>query len=272
MFRFTEIAPGVKHIQDAMGVCFTLIEGEQGAVLFDTGYGTEDVQAYVKTLTDKPVKVYLSHGHHDHILGARWFGQTWLAEADMDEFRERSGEGQRRKVIAQAEGQGVPVSADFLNAPISLPEAIRFDGKTGPFDSLEEDLGGLKISVILVPGHTPGSIVIFVPALGLLLTGDDWNPCTWMWFPTSMDAPGWRVNMKTLIRALEADGTEIRTVVCSHQPMAREGKELKAFLEYMTDGRMKAALAVDMGAPIDTRQIVKDPEGWVLLFDFEKIR
>lgn len=114
--------------------------------------------------------------------------------------------------------------------------------------------------------------MIFVPALGLLLTGDDWNPCTWMWFPTSMDAPGWRVNMKTLIRALEADGTEIRTVVCSHQPMAREGKELKAFLEYMTDVRMKAALAVDMGAPIDTRQIVKDPEGWVLLFDFEKIR
>ena len=56
MFHFTEIAPGVKHIQDAMGVCFTLIEGEQGAVLFDTGYGTEDVQAYVKTLTDKPVK------------------------------------------------------------------------------------------------------------------------------------------------------------------------------------------------------------------------
>ena len=36
MFRFTEIAPGVKHIQDAMGVCFTLIEGEQSAVLFDT--------------------------------------------------------------------------------------------------------------------------------------------------------------------------------------------------------------------------------------------
>ena len=85
MFRFTEIAPGVKHIQDAMGVCFTLIEGEQSAVLFDTGYGTEDVQAYVRTLTDKPVKVYLSHGHHDHMLGARWFGRTWLDEADMDD-------------------------------------------------------------------------------------------------------------------------------------------------------------------------------------------
>ena len=58
MFHFTEIAPGVKHIQDAMGVCFTLIEGDKRAILFDTGYGMEDVQAYVRTLTDKPVKVY----------------------------------------------------------------------------------------------------------------------------------------------------------------------------------------------------------------------
>ena len=70
MFQLAEIAPGVKHIQDAMGVCFTLIEGEKYAVLFDTGYGTEDVQAYVRTLTDKPVKVYLSHGHHDHMVWA----------------------------------------------------------------------------------------------------------------------------------------------------------------------------------------------------------
>ena len=96
MFHFTEIAPGVKHIQDAMGVCFTLNEGDKCAILFDTGYGMEDVQAYVRTLTDKPVKVYLSHGHHDHVLGARWFGQTLMGEADMDEFRERTGEGQRR--------------------------------------------------------------------------------------------------------------------------------------------------------------------------------
>ena len=272
MFQLAEIAPGVKHIQDAMGVCFTLIEGDKRAILFDTGYGMEDVQAYVRTLTDKPVKVYLSHGHHDHVLGARWFGQTLMGEADMDEFRERTGEGQRRKVMKQAEGQDVPVPDDFMIANISLPEAICFNGKTGTFDSLEEDLGGLKIRVILVPGHTPGSIVVFIPARGLLLTGDDWNPCTWMWFPTSMDASGWRENMKTLIRVLEDDGPEIKTVICSHQPKARDGKELKAFLEYMTDERMKEAPSVDMGLPIDTHQIVKDPEGWVLLFDRGKIR
>ena len=76
MFRQNEVFPGVYHITDAMGVSFTLIEGDERAILFDTGYGTEDAGACVKTLTDKPAKVYLSHGHHDHVLGARWFDRT----------------------------------------------------------------------------------------------------------------------------------------------------------------------------------------------------
>ena len=271
MFRFTEIAPGVKHIRDAMGVCFTLIEGGKSAALFDTGYGMEDVQAYVRTLTDKPVKVYLSHGHHDHMLGARWFGQTLLAEADMDEFRERSGEGQRRKVIAQAEGQGVPVPADFLNAPISLPEAIRFDGKTGPFDSLEEDLGGLKIRVIHVPGHTPGSIVFFVPEYSLLLTGDDWNPCTWMWFPESLSVVTWRKNMRAVLPAIEKEtGAGISHVLCSHQPAPREGAELREYLDYMSDERLDSAPSVDMNSPVRTRQVTCPARDWVLVFDAAK--
>ena len=75
MFKASQVLPGVTHITDAMGVSFTLIEGEKKAVLFDTGYGMEDVGAYVRTLTDRPVKVLLSHGHHDHMLGARWFGK-----------------------------------------------------------------------------------------------------------------------------------------------------------------------------------------------------
>ena len=128
----------------------------------------------------------------------------------------------------------------------------------------------MTVRIIHVPGHTPGSIVVFIAEYGLILTGDDWNPCTWMWFPTSKDVLGWRENMKTLIQTLEAEGTEIRKVLCSHQPMAREGKELKDYLAYMTDERIREAPAVDMGVPVDTHQIVKEPEGWVLVFDRAK--
>ena len=44
-------------------------------------------------------------------------------------------------------------------------------------------------------------------------------------------------------------------------------KELKAFLEYMDDERLESAPAVDMGVPIETHEIRKEPEGWTLLFD-----
>ena len=272
MFKDNHVLPGVRHITDAMGVSFTLVEGSNRAILFDTGYGMEDVKAYVETLTDKPVTVFLSHGHHDHMLGARWFGKTFLCAEDMEEFIERTGEGQRTKVMKQAQDQKVPVPEDFMTAAISLPEAIRFTGKTGAFESRRENLGDFEVLVIKVPGHTPGSIVLYVPANDLLLTGDDWNPCTWMWFPTSDAANRWRDRMKELIRTLEEEsGRNIRHVICSHQPMMREGDEIKGFLEYVTDERMKEATSIDMGAPINTHEIRNDKKGWQLIFDHDKI-
>ena len=42
MFTVNRVFPGVAHITDAMGVSMTLIGGEEEALLFDAGYGTED--------------------------------------------------------------------------------------------------------------------------------------------------------------------------------------------------------------------------------------
>jgi len=271
MYMVNEIFPGIRHITETMGVGFTLIEGSERAILFDTGYGMEDVKAFIGTLTEKPVSVLLSHGHHDHMLGARWFPKTYLCEEDTEEFLERTGRGQRTKVESQAKAQNVPVPEDFMTAEIALPEAIRFNEKAGPFDRRRENPGSLEVQIIKVPGHTPGSIVLYVPEDDLLLTGDDWNPCTWMWFPTSVAAHLWRNRMKELIRILEEEnGREIRNVICSHQPMRRDGRELKEFLEYITDERLVNAPAIDMGAPINTHEVRNDEKGWQLIFDRDK--
>ena len=272
MFKTNQVFPGITHITDAMGVSFTLIEGQERAILFDTGYGMENVKMFVGTLTNKPVTVLLSHGHHDHMLGARWFKKTWLCAEDMEEFLERTGEGQRTKVMAQAKDQHVSIPGDFMTAAIALPEGILFDEAAGPFARKREETGGMEVQVIKVPGHTPGSIILYVPGYDLIMTGDDWNPCTWMWFPTSAAANLWRDRMKELIRILEEEnGREIKHVLCSHQPKMREGKELKEFLEYMTDERMENAPAIDMGAPIHTHEIRNIEKGWQLIFDKEKI-
>ena len=43
-----------------------LIIGEKSAVLFDLAVNLPGIHEYVKNLTDKPVKLVLSHGHYDH--------------------------------------------------------------------------------------------------------------------------------------------------------------------------------------------------------------
>ena len=271
MFQLAEIAPGVKHIQDAMGVCFTLIEGDKRAILFDTGYGMEDVQAYVRTLTDKPVKVYLSHGHHDHILGARWFDHSLMDPEDLEEFRLRAGREQREKVKAQAEGQGIAVPDDFLTAPIPEPEFLKYTGTVGAFACCGFDLGNLEVWALRVPGHTPGSVVLYVPSLRLLLTGDDWNPCTWMWFPCSLPVRQWHVNMVRLLSALEEEsGAGILHVLCSHQPNLREASELKEYLSWITEDCLESAPYVDTGTPINAHEAINPVRGWVLRFDADK--
>ena len=244
MFTCCRPFPGITHITDAMGVSLTLVEGEDSALLFDAGYGTEDVAAYVRTLTDRPVELILSHGHHDHVLGARWFDHSLMDPADLEEFRLRTGSAQREKVKNQADGLKVSVPEDFLSAPVPEPQPIRYLDRIGAFDCTFFDLGDREVWLLHVPGHTAGSVVLCVPDLQLLLTGDDWNPCTWMWFPESLDVHTWRNNMQAVLPA--------------------------AFLDYMTDGRMQAAEKVDMGSPIDTRQISNPEKGWVLLFDAAK--
>ncbi len=78
--------------------------------------------------------------------------------------------------------------------------------------------------------------------------------------------------MKELIRALEKESDqEIETVLCSHQSLARKASEIKSFLTYMSDERIGKAPEVDMGDPVHTCEIRKEPEGWILLFDKDKI-
>ena len=271
MFTCCRPFPGVTHITDAMGVSFTLVEGEDSALLFDAGYGVEDVAAYVRTLTDRPVELILSHGHHDHMLGARWFGHSLMDSADLEEFRLRAGREQREKVKRQAEEQKIAVPEDFLAAVIPEPLPVKYLDSVGGFDCSFFDLGGREVWVLHVPGHTAGSVVLFLPDLRLLLTGDDWNPCTWMWFPCSLPARQWRDTMLKLVAALEKEaGGEILSVLCSHRAAPREGRELKEFLAYMTDERLLGAEKVETGTPIDTREVTLPEKGWVLLFDAAK--
>lgn len=258
-FELNRVCPGVTHIRDAMGVCMTLIEGEKAALLVDTGYGTEDVQAFVSTLTDRPVTVLLTHHHHDHALGVRWFDKSVMFAEDMAEWPVFTGEARRRAVLGQAIGKGLPVTeSDFLAGVCKLP----YELKEGQLD-----LGGLTVEVTHLPGHTPGSCVLYVPQEKLLLTGDNWNPCTWLFFDAALPVQLYRSNLRVMQQL------DFTRVLCSHQLTCYPREKFDAFVDGLTDETLSAAHPVTIGGweHVDTRQ-ADVAEGQILVFDWKKYR
>lgn len=258
-FELNRVMPGVTHIRDAMGVCMTLIEGGKAALLVDTGYGTEDVAALVDTLTDKPVTVLLTHHHHDHALGARCFAKTVMFPEDLPDWPQFTGPDKRREVLAQARAKGLDVDETaFLAGEIAAPIAIH----GGPLD-----LGGITAEIIPCPGHTPGSCVVYLPERALLLTGDDWNPCTWAFFDAALPVQDMRRN----VRKLQA--LPFTHVLCSHQMTLYPRTKFDAFWDSLTDETLRAAQPVTIGGweRVDTRQANVIGEQ-ILVFDWNKAR
>ena len=60
-----------------------LLEGDEKALLIDTGTGVFDIPELVRQLTNKPVMVALTHGHIDHAGGMNQFEEVYLHPADF---------------------------------------------------------------------------------------------------------------------------------------------------------------------------------------------
>ena len=256
-FRVNEYLPGVYQIEDALGVCMTLLTGSEKALLVDTGYGLEDVKAFVRSLTDLPLTVILTHGHHDHALGARWFSEVYLHPEDMPAFELYTGEAQRRAVLASAAAKGIPVQeTEYVDAEMPAPL---------PLIPGEIDLGGMHAVVMHYPGHTPGSCTVYVPERSLMLTGDDWNPCTWVFFAESLPVGAYR---RTLRGILEVP---FENVLCPHRFELLDRAMIKDFADALTDAALRDAVPVDTGASRGIRtHEARLPHDQVLVFDADK--
>lgn len=219
-YSVKELKPNVYHIADPLNVFMTLIVGENKALLFDTGYGIDRLDKTVRQITSLPLIVVNSHGHVDHVLGDYLFEEAYLHPADLPLYKRHSGQGYKRSVTTQRKAR-----PDIFPPNFSAKSYLA--KRTTQMLPVQEgdvfDLGGVSLSVVHIPGHTPGSIALLDDRDRLIFTGDSVSLHIWMFLRECMP-------MSTYIQSLQklqALQDQFDAIVASHMP----GLLPKALLE-----------------------------------------
>lgn len=127
------------RIEDSF-VRYFLLEGDQKALLIDSGGTTPDAKEIACSLTKLPLSLLNTHGDGDHTAGNAAFDRFMMHKADWDTMK------------------------IFNRYPGAALEEIR-DGQV-------IDLGGRPLRIIAIPGHTLGSVAILDEKYRVLYTGD----------------------------------------------------------------------------------------------------
>lgn len=179
-FQSETLMPGLTRIWDVAHTAMYLVEGEEKAVLIDTGVGVGQLKAVVDRLTDKPLTVLLTHGHVDHAMGAASFEDVRLSPLDKEIYEVHSAFEVRKGYVMGAAMQGADPAAvqtvkdgDYLQ-----PKAFSAFAPLSPGDRFE--LGGVSVEVLEGAGHTPGSLTMLIPQWRVLLLGDACNQFTFL--------------------------------------------------------------------------------------------
>lgn len=130
-----------------------LLEGSENALLIDTGYGTNTLADFVKTITEKPLIVANTHFHPDHAGGNGEFPSVMMHhnwEADA---------------AAVKPGPNLPFDISKLPYP-DYEKVLLHDG-----DII--DLGDRKIEVLELCAHSNSSLAFLDRERRFLICGDE---------------------------------------------------------------------------------------------------
>jgi hydroxyacylglutathione hydrolase len=171
-FSHQLLAPGVWVINDNDQDKIYLIEGDERALVIDTGLGLHDLKSYVESLTNKPLLVVNTHGHPDHAGGNRAFDKVHIHKDELETLHHYTSLSVMSDTFERFAKQTLP--AHFTNGEKAKPLLIEID------EGFTFDLGNRVLKVIHIPGHTPGSIALYDPTSRYLITGDMANTHVWM--------------------------------------------------------------------------------------------
>ncbi|MGI2852894.1 MBL fold metallo-hydrolase [Shewanella algae] len=149
----TKIIPTTHYQQNT---CIFWHDDSKKAAIIDPGGEIEKITAFIEQHQLKIEKILLTHGHIDHIGAAKLLADKTSAEI--------LGPHKDDKFLFDM----LPDESRLYHFPhceVFYPDRFLEQGEV-------IQLGELQLQVIHCPGHTPGHLVFFAPAIKLAWVGD----------------------------------------------------------------------------------------------------
>jgi hydroxyacylglutathione hydrolase len=192
-YTVNKIREGFYSIEQGFVRCF-LIEGYREALLIDTGVGSGNLKKYVEEITKLPITVIFTHADGDHVGNAGQFDTRFMHPCEFDYYKSKND-----KTVSME--------------PVWEGDII--------------DLGRYSFEVILIPGHTPGSIVLLEKEKRFLIGGDSIQIGSIFMFGNGRNFDAYRASMKKLQGRLK----EFDTVYASHNILSMEANTVNLLYE-----------------------------------------
>lgn len=172
-----------------------ILEGEDRAMLIDTGTKCTDLDKVVRQITSKPLDVVITHNHLDHAGNIHYFDEVYMHPLDST-VRDIPYEG---KYIWMKEG-------DVF------------------------DLGGRQLEVVLMPGHTPGSIVLLDKSHNACFSGDAFGSGqVWLQLVPHVSMKDYYDSCVRMEKIMKEQG--ISKIYCGHYPHLKKALRLRYIIE-----------------------------------------
>ena len=202
-----------------------LFIGEDKALLIDSGLGNHDIFECVKGVTNKPVMLVNTHADRDHTGGNDKFDKIFMHPSEFAYY--------------------------FETEPANKNVFPLFDGE-------KIELGNRTFEVILIPGHTPGSIALLDEANRFLISGDSVSAGPIFMFGNGRSIFAFMTSMERL----SAISDKFDTIYVSHGQVLLEKSQIKKLIsaaESLVKGELEG---VDAPNGLPAKMFMKDGAGF----------
>ena len=148
-FVFNELGENAFVMHDETGDCLIVDPG------CNTPAQQQKLERYLKEQNLRPVYIVLTHGHFDHLSGLAWAKATFSCPVLMH----------RDDLFLLNEAVQHAGLFGYAIKPPPAPDRFLEDGEVLAF-------GHSEVTILHIPGHSPGSICLYSAKDGLLICGD----------------------------------------------------------------------------------------------------